>query len=80
MTDIGIGFIPSGSGNAHLKNLCERANEKCSLETAIYFLAKGKTINIDMTVIQGERIPNKVFSFLSVVWTMIADVDLESEL
>jgi diacylglycerol kinase family enzyme len=76
--DIPVGYLPGGSGNAHLKNICDRAGERCNLESAAYFIAKGKTINMDMTVLELEK-KSRVYSFLSVNWSYIADVDLESE-
>ncbi|CAF4953905.1 unnamed protein product [Rotaria sp. Silwood1] len=79
-----IGHLPCGSGNAFIANIIRHSKqpieismEKFVVQSAI-LIATYQVIPFDMAVIDtcdGERI----FSFLSVAWGIIADVDYESE-
>ncbi|CAF0958943.1 unnamed protein product [Rotaria sordida] len=79
-----IGHLPCGSGNAFITNIIrhskqpiETSMEKFLVQSAI-LIATHQVIPFDMAVIDtcdGQRI----FSFLSVAWGIMADVDYESE-
>jgi Sphingosine kinase and enzymes related to eukaryotic diacylglycerol kinase len=75
---IPLGAIPGGSGNAIVKNMCDKAGEECSLESAAYLIAKGRTVPIDLAAIEQSD-GHKLFSFLSFNWAVISDLDIESE-
>ncbi|CAF3580099.1 unnamed protein product [Adineta steineri] len=79
-----IGHLPCGSGNAfaasiirHSKQPIAESVEKFVVQSAI-LIATHQVLPYDMAVIDtcdGQR----VFSFLSVEWAVIADVDCDSE-
>ena len=43
-----MGALPGGSGNAIVKNVCERSGEDTCIESACYIIAKGRTIQTDL--------------------------------
>jgi diacylglycerol kinase family enzyme len=77
---IPLGVIPGGSGNGYAKVICEESKEICSAENCCYIIAKGSTKFVDVLEIERMSSDKKLYSFLSVTWGMIADIDLESEL
>eukprot|EP01016_Furgasonia_blochmanni_P053583 TRINITY_DN8686_c0_g2_i3.p1 TRINITY_DN8686_c0_g2~~TRINITY_DN8686_c0_g2_i3.p1 ORF type:complete len:380 (-),score=19.13 TRINITY_DN8686_c0_g2_i3:207-1346(-) len=75
-----LGLLPGGSGNALLKSICHRCNESNDVPGASYILIKGrKDIRMDLIEITRASSPISIYAFLSMTWTYIADVDLESE-
>jgi sphingosine kinase len=75
---IPLGAVPGGSGNAIVKNLADRAKEVNTIEGASYMIAKGQKIPIDLCRIETAK-GDTIYSFLSVNWAVVADIDLESE-
>ncbi|KAF1325101.1 Sphingosine kinase, partial [Globisporangium splendens] len=73
-----LGIIPGGSGNGLSVSLLHRSGERLDALNAAYALAKGSASELDLaTVVNGKQ--DVVYSFLSLEWAFIADVDIESE-
>jgi sphingosine kinase/centromere protein J len=73
-----IGVIPGGSGNGLSASLLYRANEKLDVLNAAFSVAKGIIQKLDLATTINTK-GNKIYSFLSLEWAFIADVDIESE-
>ena len=72
-----LGIIPAGSGNGLGKSILEAAGESFDSLNAAFIVAKGRQQSFDLAEIsQGDR---QYYSFLSLAWGLISDVDLESE-
>jgi sphingosine kinase len=74
-----IGVIPGGSANGYAKSICEESKEELNPQTCAYIIVKGETKMFDLMEIESPSNPNKIYSFLSITWGIIADIDLESE-
>lgn len=74
-----IGVIPGGSADGLSKALLDKSGEQVGLEQSLLLIIKGRTQLMDITKLALVGRPDPVYSFLSVAWTLIADVDLESE-
>ncbi|XP_033736835.1 sphingosine kinase 1-like [Pecten maximus] len=75
-----VGCLPGGSGNALCWTINYLAGEPVGDEMVLhstFILLKHRVIPMDLVVIQLPTM--QVFSFLSVAWGMIADIDYESE-
>ncbi|XP_059818542.1 sphingosine kinase 1-like [Hypanus sabinus] len=78
-----LGVIPAGSGNALAASINHHAGNRMAtgeelLQNCILLLCRGCPTPMDLvsvTTSSGQRL----FSFLSVAWGFVADVDLESE-
>ncbi|KAI8591355.1 ATP-NAD kinase-like domain-containing protein [Geranomyces variabilis] len=67
-----VGFIGGGSANAMNKNLMTQSRELATLT-----VIKGQTRPLDIfSVSQNDTV---VYSHLAVMWTLLADLDFESE-
>ncbi|MEL6494877.1 MAG: diacylglycerol kinase family protein [Cyanobacteria bacterium J06623_7] len=72
-----LGIIPGGTGNGLCKSILAAAGEAYSPLNAAFIIAKGKQQDFDLaTVRQNEK---EYYSFLSLAWGLISDVDIESE-
>lgn len=77
---ITIGGIPGGSGNGLMKSVLTQAGEDFGVKEAAYLVIRGQKTGIDITKLTLETRPEKpVYSSLSVSWSSIADMDLNSE-
>jgi sphingosine kinase len=76
---IPIGIIPGGSADGLSKSLMEKSEEKMGLEQSCLLIIKGQTRLMDITKLVLAGRPKPVYSFLSVTWGLVADIDLESE-
>ena len=76
---ITIGCIPGGTGNGLVKSLLSHSKENYSVLDAAFKIAKGRKIHMDLTELDCEWEKKKIYSFLSVAWAIIADVDINSE-
>ncbi|XP_048758666.2 sphingosine kinase 2-like isoform X2 [Ostrea edulis] len=75
-----IGCIPGGSGNALCLNINYLAGEPIDLNPILhstFVLIKHRVIPMDLVLVQTAR--QQLYSFLSVTWGLIADIDYESE-
>jgi sphingosine kinase len=57
----------------------DHTKEECNVENAAFVVGKGRTMKMDLTEIEGEYEKEKIYSFLSTAWAIIADCDLNSE-
>ncbi|CAL1530623.1 unnamed protein product [Lymnaea stagnalis] len=75
-----IGCLPGGSGNALCCAINYAAGQPLDSSMVLhstFILVKHKVIPMDLVIVQ---IPdNTIFSFLSVTWGIMADIDYESE-
>jgi diacylglycerol kinase family enzyme len=76
---IPIGVIPGGTSNGYAKSICEDAEEICNPENCSFIICKGQVKEVDIQEIEFVNKEKKVYSFLSIAWGLIADIDLESE-
>ena len=73
-----VGVIPGGSGNGLSASIQHRAREQLNnAVSAAYVVAKGQAVEIDIASMRNHQ--ETVYSFLSLEWALIADVDIESE-
>lgn len=75
---IPLGAIPGGSGNAIVKNVGDKAREVNTVEGSCYMVSKGQKLPIDLCRLETAK-GETIYSFLSVNWAVVADIDLESE-
>ncbi|WPL19190.1 Diacylglycerol kinase [Thiorhodovibrio winogradskyi] len=72
-----IGVIPAGTGSGLAKTLLEIAGEPYDAVSAAFLIAKGKQRPLDLALVQQNE--QSYYSFLSLGWAIISDVDIESE-
>ncbi|ETV88876.1 hypothetical protein, variant [Aphanomyces astaci] len=72
-----IGIIPGGSGNGLVKSLLHINHEEYSAVNSAYAIVKGSPQPLDMATTRNAS--STRYSFLSLSWAFIADVDLDSE-
>ena len=73
-----VGVIPAGSANALSQVVCDKSGEPVSPEICSFIAIKGTTSPFDISLVKFES-GSVVYSFLSVFWALIADIDIESE-
>lgn len=76
---ITVGGIPGGTGNGLVKSLLAEQNENFGIFEAAWMIIRGYRKSIDLTKLTLEFEPKPVYSFLSTAWSVIADIDLNSE-
>ena len=76
--EVPISALPGGSANAFSCMLCDHSGLSCSLPNSAYVTIRGTPTPLDITKLTG-LLDRPVFSFLSVSWGFIADVDIGSE-
>ena len=79
MASTTIGFIPGGSANGLVKAVLDFSGEEFNVENAAFIAAKGRTTRMDLTEIECEYQKEKVYSFLSTFFGVLADCDINSE-
>ena len=79
MAKTAIGLIPGGSANGLVKAVLTYAGEDYGVENAAFIAAKGRMIRMDLTEIEAEYQKEKIYSFLSTFWGVLADCDINSE-
>ncbi|KAG1694324.1 hypothetical protein DVH05_021676 [Phytophthora capsici] len=72
-----IGIIPGGSGNGLAHSITHQSGEKGKPVNAAFVLAKGLPHDLDITSVRNGK--ETTYSFLSLEWASIADVDIGSE-
>ena len=70
--------IPAGSCNAFFKNIMHKSGEAATLENCAYLIAKGTSQKSDITVYEKDD-GSKIYSFLSFIWAIPSDIDLDSK-
>ena len=82
INNIILGVIPGGSANALCKVISNYNDDNNDLENFIYYILKGNSKYIDIQeyeLLTEQNVSKKIYSFLSLTWGIIADIDLESE-
>lgn len=74
---IPIGTISAGTGNGLCKTLLELAGEPYDPISAAFLIAKGKMRPLDLVMVEQEH--RRYYSFLSISWGFVSDVDIESD-
>lgn len=72
-----VGIIPGGSGNGLSHSILHQSQEKSKPINAAFVLAKGSPHDLDIASIRNGK--ETMYSFLSLEWAAIADVDMISE-
>lgn len=72
-----LGIIPGGTGNGLSKTLLESSKEDYDPLNAAFLIAKGKRQSLDIAAIKQNN--TKYYSFLSLAWGLISDIDIKSE-
>jgi sphingosine kinase len=76
---ITLGGVPGGTGNGLIKSLLSNLGEDYGVQEAAWLVLRGNRDCIDLTKLSLEYHTQPVYSFLSVAWSVIADIDLNSE-
>ncbi|XP_075978581.1 sphingosine kinase 1-like [Anticarsia gemmatalis] len=80
LAEVPLAILPCGSGNGLARTICHLYNEPYipqNLTGLSMGLVKGKTAPMD--VVRIETKTKIMFSFLSVGWGLLSDIDIESE-
>ncbi|KAI9910088.1 hypothetical protein PsorP6_010134 [Peronosclerospora sorghi] len=72
-----LGIIPGGSGSGLASSIASKCQERPKPVNLAYILAKGTSHGLDIASMRNGK--ETVYSFLSMAWASIADVDLDSE-
>ena len=72
-----LGIIPGGTGNGLSKTLLEQSQESYDPINAAFLIIKGKQQSFDLATVKQNN--TEYYSFLSLSWGLISDVDIESE-
>ena len=75
--ELPLGIIPGGTGNGLAKSLLAVAGETYDPLNAAFLIAKGKQQSLDLAAVQQKD--RQYYSFLSLAWGLISDVDIGSE-
>lgn len=80
LKSIPIGVIPGGSGNGLARSIAHYCDEPyLPAPTLPSALAAVKGHQEPMDLVRVETVSQIVFSFLSVGWGLLSDIDIESE-
>ena len=74
-----VGCIPGGTGNGLVKSILANSDENYGVLEAAFKIAKGQRRFMDVTEITGEYESKKIYSFLCVMWAIMSDIDINSE-
>ncbi|KAK9502699.1 hypothetical protein O3M35_011415 [Rhynocoris fuscipes] len=78
--DLKLGIIPSGSGNGLAKSISYAFNEPYDQSpTLVSALNIVRGVSTPLDLVRVETKTQVLFSFLSVGWGLLSDVDIESE-
>lgn len=76
---IPVSHVPAGSANAFSKAQTSAAQEFCDTESAVFLAVKGRTKTFNLWRVELEKHPEPIYSFLSIEWAFLADIDINSE-
>ena len=79
LKETSFGFIPAGTSNGLIHSILKHNNENSDYFTAAFRICKGRSMKMDITELEMEFEQEKKYSILSVVWSIIASCDLDSE-
>lgn len=71
------GVVGCGTANGLATSICLESNERYGPVDETYLIAKGRVAHLDVSEYHTRN--RKYYSFLTLSWAMIADVDIESE-
>lgn len=74
-----VGVIPGGSGNGLARSIAHECNEPYQSPTLPAALAAVRNHEAPMDLVRVETTSQILFSFLSIGWGFVSDVDIESE-
>ncbi len=74
---IPLGIIPGGTGNGLGKTLLSQSGESYDPLNAAFLIVKDRQQTFDLAAVQQNNL--EYYSFLSLAWGLISDVDIESE-
>lgn len=74
---IPLGVIPGGTGNGLCKTILELSATSYDPLDAAFLIVKGKQQSFDLAAVKQNN--QDYYSFLSLAWGLISDVDIESE-
>ena len=78
-----IGHVPGGSGNGLATSILKACGEEYGVVEAGFVIARGATQPLDIATCEGPgsspQVPQTFYSFLSLSWAIVADIDIESE-
>eukprot|EP00526_Cylindrotheca_closterium_P008899 CAMPEP_0113634194 /NCGR_PEP_ID=MMETSP0017_2-20120614/17802_1 /TAXON_ID=2856 /ORGANISM="Cylindrotheca closterium" /LENGTH=520 /DNA_ID=CAMNT_0000544877 /DNA_START=10 /DNA_END=1569 /DNA_ORIENTATION=+ /assembly_acc=CAM_ASM_000147 len=77
LSKLKLGVVGSGTSNGLAKTLSHASKELDSAIDYAFLVAKGNSEKMDLS--QYETSSSKYLSFLTFSWSMIADIDIESE-
>ncbi|XP_075158923.1 sphingosine kinase 1 [Haematobia irritans] len=82
--DLPLGIIPCGSGNGLAKSIAHLYNEPFEpkpIVNASLACVSGNWTNLDVVRVEvaNKQQQSEMYSFLSIGWGLIADIDIESE-
>ncbi|RDD37501.1 Sphingosine kinase 1 [Trichoplax sp. H2] len=72
-----IGALPGGSGNALYQSILYESKEPTSITSAMFMIIKRYTTKLDLVSI--TTLKDQRYSFLSVGWGLLSDVDIGTE-
>ncbi len=72
-----LGIVPGGTGNGLSKSLLALSGETYDPLNAAFAIAKNKQQSFDLAMVRQNGA--KYYSFLSLAWGLISDVDIKSE-
>lgn len=78
MLTVSLQIVPGGSGNGLAASLLHRSGEAMNALNATYALVKGAVHELDLSSVRNSH-GDVMYSFLSLEWAFIADVDVDSE-
>lgn len=78
MKKISIGILGCGTSNGMAKSIAEESQQSSSIVDAAFLIAKGKTKDTDLSLYNTAS--KSYWSFLTFSWSMLADIDIDSEL
>ena len=78
-SNLPVGIVPTGSGNAMAKTIADYHGEDLSLIGSIYHIIKGDSHPINTTKCILKDSDESIYSILGQAWGLSSDVDIESE-
>lgn len=72
-----LGILPGGTANGLCKSILASTGESYNPINAAFIIAKGRQQNFDLAIVNHNG--QDYYSFLSLAWGLISDVDIESE-
>ena len=75
--DVPIGHVPCGSGNGLAKSLLQQSGKKYGIKESVELIRENMSIPMDLFKVSSED--ENYYSFLTVSWGFVSDLDIYSE-